>query len=192
MKKITQYLIQWQLHTMVRGSEAVGAKWSEIDFENKLWNIPAERMKNKFTHSVPLTAQALSLLNAIKPISGYREYIFPADSDPRNHTNGQKLNAAIKKMGYKGNSITHDLRSLASTILNEQGFEHDVIRATLAHVDSNEVRRSYNRTDFYHSRRKLMNWWSNHIDKSLVNSLFISCSSVVTHEYFSVVELEYD
>ena len=124
IKIVTRYLIEWQLHTMIRPGEAVKARWSEINVEQKLLNIPAETMKKKRPHSVPLTQQAISLLTAIKPISGHRVYIFPADRNPRSHANESTTNAAIKRMGYKGKLVAHGLRSLASTTLNEQGFDN--------------------------------------------------------------------
>lgn len=176
IKIVTRYLIEWQLHTMVRPSEAAGAMWSEIDFDNKLWNIPASRMKKKRPHSIPLTEQALNLLSSIKPISGHREHIFPADRDPRNHTNSQTANAAIKRMGYKGKLVAHGLRSLASTTLNEQDFDHDVVEAALAHVDDNEVRRAYNRADYLKRRAKMMAWWSEHIEKCASGNYSLSSS----------------
>ncbi len=177
IKVVTRFLIEWQLHTMVRPSEAAGVKWAEIDFEDKLWNIPAERMKKKRPHSVPLTKQALSLLSSINPISGHREHIFPADRNPRNHTNNQTANAAIKRMGYKGKLVAHGLRSLASTTLNEQGFDHDVIESALAHVDDNEVRRAYNRADYLERRAKMMMWWSEHIEKAATGNMSLSASN---------------
>jgi integrase len=174
IKIVTRYLIEWQLHTMIRPGEAVKAKWSEIDFEQSLWNVPAETMKKKRPHSVPLTQQALNLLNAIKPISGHREYIFPADRNPRKHANESTANAAIKRMGYKGKLVAHGLRSVASTTLNEQGFDSDVIEAALAHVDSNEVRRAYNRADYLKRRATMMAWWSDHIEKCAMGNFSLS------------------
>ncbi|GHE84487.1 integrase domain-containing protein [Thalassotalea profundi] len=174
IKIVTRYIIEWQLHTMIRPGEAVKARWSEIDFEQKLWNIPAETMKRKRPHSVPLTKQALNLLTTIKPISGHREYIFPADRNPRSHANESTANAAIKRMGYHGKLVAHGLRALASTTLNEQGFDPDVIEAALAHVDSNEVRRAYNRADYLKRRAKMMDWWSDHIEKCSTGSFSLS------------------
>lgn len=174
IKIVTRYLIEWQLHTISRPSEAAGAKWSELDIENKLWNIPAERMKKKRPHSVPLTQQTLNLLTAIKPITGHREFIFPADRNPKSHANVATANAAIKRMGYHGKLVAHGLRALASTTLNEQGFDSDVIEAALAHVDSNEVRRAYNRADYLKRRAKMMSWWSEHIEKSSTGSFSLS------------------
>ena len=174
IKIVTRYLIEWQLHTMVRPSEAAGVKWVEIDIKNKLWNIPAERMKKKRPHIVPLTDQTLNLLRAIKPISGHREYIFPADRDPKKHANESTANAAIKRMGYKGKLVAHGLRSLASTTLNEQGFDADVIEAALAHIDSNEVRRAYNRAEYLGRRTAIMTWWSEHIEKYVTGNFSLS------------------
>jgi integrase len=163
IKMVTRCLIEWQLHTMVRPSEAAGAKWSEIDLENNLWIIPAERMKKAREHTVPLTEQSLEILKMLQPISGHREYIFPADRDPKKHANESTANAAIKRMGYHKKLVAHGLRSLASTTLNEKGFDADVIEAALAHVDKNEVRRAYNRAEYLERRRELMYWWSEHI-----------------------------
>jgi integrase len=166
IKIVTRCLIEWQLHTMVRPSEAAGAKWSEIDLENKLWLIPAERMKKKRDHTVPLTKQTIELLERLQPISGHREYLFPADRDPKKHTNEQTANAALKRMGFHKKLVAHGMRALASTTLNEQGFDGDVIEAALAHVDKNEVRRTYNRAEYLERRRIMMAWWSEHIEQA--------------------------
>jgi integrase len=164
IKIVTRCLIEWQLHTMTRPSESAKARWDEIDFENKIWVIPAEKMKMKKAHTIPLTQQTLYLLERIKPISGHREYIFPANNNPKHHTNTETANMALKRMGFKNRLVSHGLRSLASTTLNEQGFDADVIEAALAHVDKNEVRRAYNRAEYLERRRKLMYWWSEYIE----------------------------
>lgn len=176
IKMVTRLLIEWQLHTMVRPGEAVKARWSEIDFENKLWNIPAETMKKKRPHSVPLTNQTLNLLKAIEPISRHREYIFPSDRNPRKHTNESTANMAIKRMGYNGKLVAHGLRAIASTTLNEQGFDSDVVESALAHVDDNEVRRAYNRADYLKRRAKMMAWWSDHINDAAIGNMSLSSS----------------
>lgn len=165
IKIVTRCLIEWQLHTMTRPSESAMAEWKEIDFENKLWVIPAEKMKMKREHKVPLTNQTLYLLERLKPISGHRDYIFPANNNPKKHTNSETANMALKRMGFKGRLVSHGLRSLASTTLNEQGFDSDIIEAALAHVDKNEIRRAYNRAEYIERRKKLMCWWSEHIQK---------------------------
>lgn len=166
IKRVTRCLIEWQLHTMVRPGEAVLAKWSEIDFENKLWKIPPENMKKNREHIVPLSEQAMELLGELKDMTRHREYIFPADRDPKSHTNAQTANAAIKRMGYEGKLVAHGLRSIASTALNEEGFSPDLIEYCLAHVEQNEVRRAYNRSEYIEQRRPLMQWWSDFISEA--------------------------
>ncbi|ECO2471495.1 tyrosine-type recombinase/integrase [Salmonella enterica] len=155
----TRCLIEWQLLTLVRPSEASGARWIEIDLDAKLWTIPAERMKAKREHIVPLSPQALDILEVMKPISAHREHVFPSRNDPKQPMNSQTANAALKRIGYGGKLVAHGLRSIASTALNEAGFNPDVIEAALAHSDKNEVRRAYNRSTYLLKRIELMNWW---------------------------------
>ena len=155
----TRCLIEWQLLTLVRPSEASSARWVEIDLNTKLWTIPAERMKAKREHIVPLSPQALEILEMMKPISMHREHVFPSRNDPKQPMNSQTANAALKRIGYGGKLVAHGLRAIASTALNEQGFNADVIEAALAHSDKNEVRRAYNRSTYLESRKILMDWW---------------------------------
>ncbi|WP_313124974.1 integrase domain-containing protein [Pseudescherichia sp.] len=159
----TRCLIEWQLLTLVRPSEASGARWKEIDLDAKLWTIPAERMKAKREHIVPLSSQALDILDVMKPLSAHREYIFPSRNKPKDPMNSQTANAALKRIGYGGKLVAHGLRSIASTALNEKGFNADVIEAALAHSDKNEVRRAYNRTTYLEQRKTLMDWWGNFV-----------------------------
>jgi integrase len=174
IKRITRCLIEWQLHTMVRPNEAAGARWDEIDLDAKLWNIPAERMKKKKRpHSVPLSPQSLALLEVLRPISGHREYLFTNQNDYSKSAHPQTANMAIKRMGFAGRLVAHGLRSLASTTLNEQRFDGEVIEAALAHVDKNQVRSAYNHADYLEQRRVLMNWWSEHIERASAGSLSI-------------------
>jgi len=164
IKRTTRCLIEWQLHTMTRPSEAAGAKWEEIDLENNIWTIPAERMKKRREHVVPLTEQTLALIEVMKPISAHRDFLFPSDRNPRTHANSQTANVALKRMNFGGRLVSHGLRSIASTTLNEQGlFEADLVEAALAHVSDNEVRNAYNRTDYLERRKPMMSWWSKHI-----------------------------
>ncbi|MBT2013903.1 tyrosine-type recombinase/integrase [Enterobacter hormaechei subsp. xiangfangensis] len=157
----TRCLIEWQLLTLVRPSEASGARWTEIDLDSKLWTIPAERMKAKREHIVPLSPQALDILELMKPISAHREHIFPSRNNPNKSMNSQTANAALKRIGFAGKLVAHGLRSIASTALNEQGCNPDVIEAALAHSDKNEVRRAYNRSIYLEQRKQLMNYWGN-------------------------------
>lgn len=173
-KTVTRFLIEWQLHTMVRPGEAVKAKWSEIDFANRLWHIPAENMKKNRPHTVPLTDQTLKILESIRIISGGGEYIFPADRTPNAHTNSSTGNTAIKRMGFEGRLVAHGMRSIASTALNEHGFDYDVIETALAHIDKNEVRRAYNRAEYLTQRTEMMTWWSNFIDQAATGSISLA------------------
>lgn len=157
----TRCLIEWQLLTLVRPSEASGAGWAEIDLDAKLWTIPAERMKAKREHIVLLSPQALEILDVMKPISAHREHVFPSRNDPKQDMNSQTANAALKRIGFGGKLVAHGLRSIASTAMNEAGFNADVIEAALAHSDKDEVRRAYNRSIYLPQRIELMNWWGN-------------------------------
>jgi len=170
----TRCLIEWQLHTITRPSEAAGTKGCEIDFENKLWTIPAERMKKNRVHYIPLTDQSLKILEILKPMSAHREFVFPSVKNPRKPMNSSTANVAIKRMGFKDKLVAHGLRSLASTTLNEQGFDSDVIESSLAHIDHNETRKAYNRAHYLERRRDVMNWWSRHIEKSALGSVSIT------------------
>ncbi|KPW35753.1 Integrase [Pseudomonas coronafaciens pv. atropurpurea] len=177
IKRTTRCLIEWQLHTMTRPAEAATSRWADIDFEKKIWTIPAERMKKRRIHIIPLTDQALALLEAIKPYSGHREYVFPADRDPRTHCNSQTANMALKRMGFEGRLVSHGMRSMASTILNEHGWEPELIEVALAHVDKDEVRSAYNRADYIDRRRPMMAWWSEHIHSAATGSLSVSATN---------------
>ncbi|MDQ9090478.1 integrase domain-containing protein [Pseudoalteromonas haloplanktis] len=174
IKHVTRFLIEWQLHTLTRPGEAAGTRWDEIDFEKKEWTIPANRMKMRKEHVIPLTSQALQLLDAIKPLSGHRDFVFPSDRNPKTHINNETANMALKRMGFEGRLVSHGIRSLGSTTLNEEGFNADIIEAALAHVDKNQVRAAYNRTDYLDKRRELMCWWSEHIERASQGSLSIS------------------
>ncbi|MEN4524165.1 integrase domain-containing protein [Pantoea agglomerans] len=159
----TRCLIEWQLLTLVRPAEASGTKWSEINLDERLWTIPAERMKAKREHIIPLSPQALGILEIMNSISSHREHVFPSRNDPKQSMNSQTANAALKRIGYGGKLVAHGLRSIASTALNEAGFNPDVIEAALAHSDKNEVRRAYNRSTYLQQRIELMNWWGNEV-----------------------------
>ncbi len=174
IKITTRCLIEWQLHTMVRPSEAAGARWDEIDMDNALWQIPAERMKKKKPHTVPLSAQCLELLAVMEPISSRSDFVFPSDRNPRTHTNAQTANTALKRMGFDKQLVAHGLRALASTTLNEQGFDADIIEAALAHMGDNEVRNAYNRSEYIQRRIPMMNWWSNHIEQAATGNMSLT------------------
>ncbi|AZC35221.1 integrase domain-containing protein [Pseudomonas chlororaphis] len=174
IKRTTRCLIEWQLHTMTRPAEAATTRWADIDFDKRIWTIPPERMKKRRPHTIPLTDQALSLLETLKQLSGNREYVFPSDRTPRTHANSQTANMALKRMGFQDRLVSHGLRSMASTILNEHGWDPELIEVALAHVDKDEVRSAYNRADYIERRRPMMAWWSEHIQKAATGSLSAS------------------
>lgn len=162
----TRCLIEWQLLTMTRPAEAAETRWSEIDFDKKEWRIPAGRMKMKREHIVPLSPQAIAILQVMIPVSKHRDFVFPGYRNPLEPMNSQTANMALKRMGFKDMLVAHGMRSIASTILNEKGFPPDVIEAALAHIDTNEVRRAYNRAQYLDQRRDMMNWWGEYVDNA--------------------------
>jgi integrase len=170
IKFVTRCLIEWELHTLTRPSEAAHAKWSEIDLINDVWIIPAERMKMRRSHVIPMSPQAKAILMEMQPISANYEFIFPSDRAIEKPMSEQTANMAIKRMGYKGKLVAHGLRSLGSTVLNEEGFDPDIIEAALAHVDKNQVRSAYNRTDYLERRKVMMCWWSEFIQQASIGS----------------------
>lgn len=121
--------------------------------------------KAKREHIVPLSPQALDILEVMKPISANREHLFPSRNAPKQAMNSQTANAALKRIGYSGRLVAHGLRSIASTAMNEAGFNADVIEAALAHSDKNEVRKAYNRSTYSLQRKELMEWWGSEIHK---------------------------
>jgi integrase len=172
----TRLLIEWQLHTMVRPNEAVGTKWGEIDLDNKVWTVPKDRMKKVGTnkqweerkdHVIPLTNHTISLLHQMKPFSGHLEYVFPNQRDRHEKAGPDSANNALKRAGLKGKQTAHGMRTMASSTLNEEQFNPDVIEAALYHLDPNEQRRTYNRTDYFKQRRVMMEWWSNRIEQAI-------------------------
>ena len=116
-------------------------------------------MKKNRPHLVPLTSQTIGILQALKPLSGHLEHIFTSDINPRKPANSQTVNMALKRMGFKDQIVSHGFRALASTTLNEQEFDPDVIEVALAHVDSNTIRATYNRSEYLEQRKKMMQWW---------------------------------
>lgn len=131
-------------------------------------------MKMNRKHAIPLTKQTLALLEFIKPISGHREFLFPADRNAKKHANESTANVAISRMGFKGRLVAHGLRSIASTTLHEQMFDTNIIECCLSHGDENKVRAAYKRTTFLELRQEIMDWWSNHIYEASKGNLSIS------------------
>ncbi|HBZ0717388.1 TPA: DUF4102 domain-containing protein [Klebsiella pneumoniae] len=164
IERQTRLLIEWQLLTVTRPVEAAETRWEEINFAEHTWTIPAGRMKMRRDHIIPLCEQARAVLEVTKHISAHREYVFPSFKTPTLPMSSQSANAALRRMGYQGVLVSHGLRAIFSTAANEEGFEPDVIEAALAHVDTNEVRRAYNRSNYLEKRVVLMRWWGEFVE----------------------------
>lgn len=162
------------LSAMTRPAEAATTRWADIDFDKRIWTIPPERVKKRRPHTIPLSEQALAPLEKFKSHSGHREYAFPADRNPRTHANSQAANMALKRMGFQDRLVSHGMRSMASTILNENGWDPELVEVALAHVDKDEVRSAYNRAEYIERRRPMMAWWSEYIQKTATGSLSAS------------------
>ncbi|CEN56646.1 tyrosine-type recombinase/integrase [Candidatus Methylopumilus turicensis] len=148
--------------TFVRKSELLYAKWTEFDLNAKLWKIPAERMKMRVEHTVPLSKEALSVLHELKEKFPSDEYLFH-NGDPSKPIRDNALIEALYWMGYKNQMTAHGFRAIASTVLNEREFRADVIERQLAHIDGNQVRRAYNRAEYMEERMEMMEWWSDYL-----------------------------
>ena len=161
----TKLAMKFLLLTFVRTSELRGAAWSEIDLDKAEWRIPAERMKMKELHIVPLSRQAVGILKELKPITGQWNYVFPNQHKPAGYMSENTILYALYRMGYHSRATGHGFRSTASTVLNEHGFSADVIERQLAHGERNKVRAAYNHAQYLPERRKMMQWWADHIDE---------------------------
>ena len=161
----TRLLIEWQLLTWVRPGEAVRARWADIDTANGIWTIPADFMKMRKIHKVPLSREALSILEAMKPVSGHRQWIFPSIKAPLSHMHEQTANAAIIRMGFGGELVAHGMRSIARTAAEESGkFRSEVLEAALAHSKKDEIVAAYNRAEYLAERVALMQWWGDYVN----------------------------
>ena len=151
--------------TFVRTGELIGARWAEFDLEAAEWRIPAERMKMRTPHIVPLAPQAVEVLQALQTLSGGRTLLFPGERDHERPMSNNTILAALKRMGYAGRMTGHGFRGVASTILHEQGYPHHVIELQLAHQERDQVAAAYNHATYLRERRTMMNAWADHLDK---------------------------
>jgi integrase len=165
--KQTRLALQLLAQTFVRTNELIGALWTEFDINNAIWIIPAERMKMNTEHVVPLARQALAILAELKTISEESRFVFPGRSRDKPISNNTLL-FALYRMGYKSKMTGHGFRAVASTILNETGFNPDVIERQLAHCERNEVRGAYNRAEYLADRKIMMQHWADHLDSLVI------------------------
>ncbi|WP_256365971.1 site-specific integrase [Tardiphaga sp. vice304] len=154
--------------TFLRTTELRAGKWDELEDLNGIspqWRIPADRMKMRLEHIVPLSTQAVQLLKELRVLAGKSDHIFPSAGKERCMSSNTML-YALYRMGYHGRATTHGFRGVASTILNESNlFNRDWIERQLAHVERNEVRRAYNAAEWLPDRRKMMQWWSDYLSQ---------------------------
>ncbi len=162
---LTKLALRLLLLTFVRTNELRGALWSEVDWEKSEWRIPAERMKMKELHIVPLSRQALVVLRELKEFAGRSEFVFPNQHNTTSFMSENTMLYALYRMGYHSRATGHGFRSTASTILNEHEFRPDVIERQLAHSERNRVRAAYNHAQYLPERRKMMQWWADYLDE---------------------------
>ncbi|NML62241.1 tyrosine-type recombinase/integrase [Massilia sp. RP-1-19] len=154
------------MHTFVRTEEIVGVPWSELDLDKALWEIPAERMKMKRGHIVPLSRQAVALFRQMEPITGGRHYVFAHRSKSREHMDNNTILRALGRMGYKGKMTGHGFRSLAMSAITQQlGYDEKIVDLQLAHVKENKTDQAYDRAKWLKERTRMMQDWSDYIDK---------------------------
>ena len=150
----------------VRPGELRHAEWTEIDWEQAIWSIPAGKMKMRRAHKVPLSRQSLAILREVQEITGACEYVFPGFQSLKRPMSENALNGALRRLGYSGEEMTsHGFRAMASTLLNEMGKWHpDAIERQLAHVEGDNVRRAYARGEYWDERVRMMQEWSDYLD----------------------------
>ncbi len=148
--------------TFVRPGELRAAEWSDFDLESGVWSIPAERMKMRRPHRVPLAPRGVAILRELQAITGSVKYLFPSSRSRERYMSENTINAALRRLGFGKEEMTgHGFRSAASSILNESGLWHaDAIERQLAHVDNDSVRRAYARADYWEERVRMMVWWA--------------------------------
>ena len=152
-------------YVFVRSSELRCAAWDELDLDACLWVIPAERMKMRRQHVVPLTRQVVELFQSMRQFSGGGRLVFPGLASRTRPLSDVGLLNALRRMGYaRGEMTVHGFRSLASTLLNERGYPPDWIEAQLAHAERNSVRNAYNRAQYLPERRRMMQEWADYLD----------------------------
>lgn len=162
----TQNAIKLIMLTFVRTNELIGARWEEINFDDKEWVVPAERMKMRKEHIVPLSSQAIEILENQKEIVGHWPLVFPSTVRPKQPISNNTILGAIKRMGYQGRMTGHGFRALAmSTIKQELNYRHEVVDRQLAHAPRNKIDKAYDRAQFLEERAKMMQDWADYLDK---------------------------
>lgn len=161
---VTRLAIKLMTLTFVRTTELIGARWSEFDLGAGRWDIPAERMKMKTPHIVPLSGQAVSVLKTLQVVTGGSALLFPGERDHEKSMSNNTILKALERMGYKGRMTGHGFRGVASTLLHEMGFNHAHIELQLAHQERDEVSAAYNHATYLRERAKMMQQWADYLD----------------------------
>jgi integrase len=162
---LTKLALQLMALTFVRTSELIGARWEEIELDSKLWRIPAERMKMRSPHIVPLSRQAITVLEAVKDLSSQSLLLFPSERSTSKPMSNNTIPFALYRMGYHSRMTGHGFRGIASTILHEQGYPHEHIELQLAHSPRDEISASYNHALYLEPRRQMMQHWADYLDE---------------------------
>ena len=161
----TQCALKLAPLVFVRPGELRQAEWGEVDLENALWVIPAARMKMREKHVVPLSRQAIAILSELKPLTGNGRYVFPGARSNGRPMSENTVNAALRRLGYDKDTMTgHGFRHMASTLLNEQGWNRDAIERQMAHAERNSIRATYNYAEYLPERNKMMQAWADYLD----------------------------
>lgn len=161
----TKAAMQLLALTFQRTKEIRFSEWAHFDLGAALWRIPAEVMKTREAHLVPLSRQAIEVLARLKPLTGAGRLVFPSSTNRDRPISENTVIYALARMGYKGRMTGHGFRSVASTLLNEQGYRHDVIERQLAHKERNAVRAAYNRAEYLPERKAMMQGWADYLEK---------------------------
>ncbi len=168
---VTRLAMQLLALTFVRTGELIGAKWEEIDLGKLEWRIPAERMKMRDEHIVPLAKQTIQVLQTLHGITGDSKFLFPGARNRNKPMSNNTILGALKRMGYKGRMTGHGFRGLASTVLHEEGFDHAHIELQLAHQERNKVSASYNHATCLKQRKRIMQWWADYLDNNITSNV---------------------
>jgi integrase len=163
---ITRLALKLMAFTFVRTSELIGARWEEFDIEAARWDIPAERMKMRTPHIVPLAKQAVEVLEILRTLTGKSEWLFPGDRNTKKPMSNNTILKGLERMGYKGRMTGHGFRGLASTILHEQGYAHEHIELQLAHAPRNAVSAAYNHALYLEPRARMMQDWVDFLEQT--------------------------
>jgi len=168
---ITKTATQIIMLTGVRTQELRFARWEDINFEKRLWEIPAEVMKMKRPHIVPMSDQVVALFESLKPITGLYPLVFIGRNDRTKPISKESINQVIELLGYKGRVTGHGFRHTMSTILHEEGFDSAWIETQLAHVDKNAIRGAYNHAQYLDGRKEMMQWYASFITNLSIASV---------------------